>query len=398
MQINNEPEFPFFCHICGVAPTWRGMLAASTLQYLDPEEADFDHRDYRYGDFMPGNDKLGYDARLLRPKSIRWLDAVRLVTDKIADTLNGTETESPVPLLSPLAAFVDIWSGTFHYPDNSNILGCNVDGFLVHDTCIKMLERVHGENTCSAEQLDLGRLWDWLKLGSENRNKDLIDWGFGDAFYGSGTRWPGKRFDIGYQEWTPVKESMWTVMDPDGPFDCHPLLERAAVSTEPGYSFTFSVKPPPTQAAPNANVLSLLPRELQMSILELLPTSSVLNLFLASSDFRHCAEHLPPSFWKSRLFFDVPWCADIILSEISQTRGNRTGGTRVQFNKLLHFLKDFYASPGKEPEGENLPFKGLRNRRRIWMNCKWILREIEVQRLDNHRAGEVESSRIADYE
>ncbi|KAL4866940.1 hypothetical protein BDV12DRAFT_198667 [Aspergillus spectabilis] len=279
MQFNDGPEFPFFCHICGAPPIWRGFLADSTLQHLDPEEDDFDYREYRYEDFMPGMQDFGYDARLLPPKNIRWLDAVRLITNKIVDMVKGTETEAPVPLLTPL-------------------------------------------------DLDLGRLWNWLELGLEDRNNDLVDWGFGDAFHGGGTSWPGKRFDPGYQEWIPVKGSTWTVIDPEGPFDCQPLLDRASASTQPGYSFTFSVKPaqasPPAHlhSEPNVNVLSLLPRELQISILELLPSSSVLNLFLASPDFRRCAEHLPSSFWKSRLFFDVPWCADIILSQIQTTQGN----------------------------------------------------------------------------
>ncbi|KAL4734789.1 hypothetical protein BDV11DRAFT_197444 [Aspergillus similis] len=385
MQFNDGPEFPFFCHICGAPPTWRGLLADSTLQYLNPEEDDFDHSEYRYEDFMPGMQDFGYDARLLPPKNIRWLDAVRLVTNKIVDTVKGTETEAPVPLLTPLAGYVHINSGTFHYPENSNVLRCNVDGYLVHDTCFKMLERVHQhlQATSSTQDLNLGWLWNWLELGLEDRNNDLVDWGFGDAFYGGGTSWPGKRFDPGYQEWIPLKGSMWTVIDPEGPFDCQPLLDRASTSTQPG---SFSVKParasqPAHQhSEPKANVLLLLPRELQLSVLELLPSSSVLNLFLASPEFRRCAEHLPSSFWKSRLFFDVPWCADIILSQMQTAQRNGTEKDRVQFDRLLRFLREFYASPGQEPDCENLDFKGLRNRRRIWMNCERIVREMEVQR------------------
>jgi hypothetical protein len=83
-------------------PTWRRLLAHSTLEDLDPEEDDFDHRDYRYEDFMPGLQGFGYNTRLLPPKHIRWLDAVRLVTNKSVDTVKGTETEASVPLLTPL--------------------------------------------------------------------------------------------------------------------------------------------------------------------------------------------------------------------------------------------------------------------------------------------------------
>ncbi|KAL4943094.1 hypothetical protein BDV06DRAFT_234964 [Aspergillus oleicola] len=393
------PEFPLFCHICGAPPTWRGLLADSTLQYLDPEKDDFDHREYRYMDFMPGMGDYGYDARLLPPRKIRWLGDVRLVTKKIADTTNFTQTEGPVPLLSPLAEYVNISSGAFHYPKNTNVLRCNRDGYLVHDTCIKMLERVyqHLQSTTSLTQdLDLRRLWNWLELGLEDRNNDLVDWGFGDAFHGDDRLWPGMRFDPGYQEWHPVKGSMWTVLDPEGPFDCRYLLDRASTSTQPGYSFTSSVSVKPIQAGqpaylppkptPNANsnvnILSSHPRELQLSILELLPTPSVLNLFLASPDFRRCAEHLPFSFWKSRLFFDVPWCADIILSHMqpAQCNGTEKDKHKVQFDRLLRFLKEFYKAPGQEPDAENLEYKGLKNRRRIWLICERIVREMEYKR------------------
>lgn len=183
-------------------------------------------------------------------------------------------------------------------------------------------------------------------------------------------------------------------MDPEGPFNCQPLLHRASTSTQPGYSFTCSVKlvqasvPALQHPEPNVNVLSLLPRELQLSILELLPISSVLNLFLASPDFRRYMENLPSSFWKSRLSFDVPWCADIILSQIPTAQGGGTANVRVQFDRLLRFLEQFYASPGWESEGENLEFKGLRNRRRIWMNCERILKEMEAQSSSGSGHGE----------
>ncbi|KAL4804925.1 hypothetical protein BDV18DRAFT_161324 [Aspergillus unguis] len=254
-----------------------------------------------------------------------------------------------------------------------------------------MLERVHQHlqsTTSSTQEFDLRRLWNWLELGLEDRNNDLVDWGFGDAFDGDDRLWPGMRFDPGYQEWYPVKGSMWTVLDPEGPFDCQHLLDLASTSAQPWYSFTFpvSVKPKPNA---NANILSSLPRELQFSILELLPTPSVLKLFLASPDFRQCAEHPPSSFWKSRLFFDMPWCADIILShiQVAQSNGTEKEKNKVPFDRLLRFLHEFYKSPGQEPDGDNLEFKGLRNRRRIWLNCERIIREMEMQQDDGRVAG-----------
>ncbi|KAL4953275.1 hypothetical protein BDW69DRAFT_6953 [Aspergillus filifer] len=193
---------------------------------------------------------------------------------------------------------------------------------------------------------------------------------------------------------------MWTVLDPEGSFDCQTLLDLASTSTRPGYSFTFPVSVKPVQATPsahahpkpnvnvNGNILSSLSRELQLSILEHLPSPSVLNIFLASPDFRRCAEHLPPSFWKSRLLFDVPWSADTILSHIqtAQRKGSGNGKSKVQFDRLLRFLKEFHKAPKQEHDAENLESKGLRNRRRIWLIYERIVREMKVQRGDGNDA------------
>ncbi|KAL4763089.1 uncharacterized protein BDW70DRAFT_132917 [Aspergillus foveolatus] len=65
----------------------------------------------------------------------------------------------------------------------------------------------------------------------------------------------------------------------------------------------------------------------------------MLNLFLANPNIRHCAEQLQSSFWNYRLFFDVPWCADIILSQIQTAQCNGTEKDRVQFDRPLRFPK-----------------------------------------------------------
>ncbi len=74
-----------------------------------------------------------------------------------------------------------------------------------------MLERVHQHlqaTSGSSPHLDLEQLWGWLERGLDDRNNDLVDWGFGDAFQDASTRWHGKRFDPSWQEWIPVKGSM----------------------------------------------------------------------------------------------------------------------------------------------------------------------------------------------
>jgi hypothetical protein len=75
----------------------------------------------------------------------------------------------------------------------------------------------------------------------------------------------------------------------------------------------------------------------------------------------------------------VPWCEDITLSQIQAAQRNGTEKDRVQFDRFLRFPREFYASPGQESDYENLEFKGLRNGRRIWMNCERIVREIAIK-------------------
>lgn len=161
-------------------------------------------------------------------------------------------------------------------------------------------------------------------------------------------------------------------MDPSGPFDMQPLITEASIKSDSGSSFAFhlnNIHGHSNLKSMQPNCLLLIPYELQLCILEMLPTQSVLNLFLASPHFRRCAENLPRSFWESRLFFDVPWCADMVLSQIPhQQKGE------VQFNQLLYLLRKASAVAGYDDPIEYLTVK---NRRCIWINCERILRDIQ---------------------
>lgn len=58
---------------------------------------------------------LGYDIRLLPPRDIRCLDAVRLVINKSMDTVKGTETEAPASSLTPVVRTSVFRTGTELY-------------------------------------------------------------------------------------------------------------------------------------------------------------------------------------------------------------------------------------------------------------------------------------------
>lgn len=157
-------------------------------------------------------------------------------------------------------------------------------------------------------------------------------------------------------------------MDPNGPFDLKDLIAEASSESSSGLSFAFHPGKIHEESNSTRSLLCI-PRELQLCILEMLPTQSVLNLFLASPHFRACAKVLPRSFWESRLYFDVPWCADMVLSQISQQRRSE-----VHLDRLLYLLKEVSAVAGYERDWDYL---ALKNRRRIWLNCERILQDIK---------------------
>ena len=161
-------------------------------------------------------------------------------------------------------------------------------------------------------------------------------------------------------------------MDPNRLFDLRPFIIEASTETESSFTFVFNHDREIQDRSDSgkSDNLSRVPYELRFRILEMLPTQSVLNLFLASPHFRQCAKNLPRSFWESRLFFDVPWCAEIVLCQVQQR-------SKIQWNELLRLLTDASAVAGHD--SDSLYYLALKNRRRIWRQCGRILKEIESQ-------------------
>lgn len=111
-----------------------------------------------------------------------------------------------------------------------------------------------------------------------------------------------------------------------------------------------------------------LPFEVHCMILELLPSESVLNLFLSSYSFRGASTRLPRAFWRSRIYTETPWIEGTSLFETVSSLDER-----VDYKKLLSLLKETSASC---PEGRNARYEtnlSLKNRRRVWSCCEGIL-------------------------
>ncbi|KAL4803883.1 hypothetical protein BDV18DRAFT_40263 [Aspergillus unguis] len=231
-------ETYYFYNICGVLPTAKGIIKRTTFEYLQSDESE-SNEEHPYNDYLFNQEKNGFDARLLRGQDNKWLQEIRLVTTFVADPVARKETDCAVPFLSPLGNDVDCEQGMFRFPMNANFLKCNEQGFLVHDTCFRMLELVHRQAASDSQPIDLHKLYKLWGPTIDDRNDESFDWGFGDVFKKSPD---GQRFDSEYFEWIPVPGSMWMVLDPEGPFDLESIENQASLDAKSGYSFTFSVR------------------------------------------------------------------------------------------------------------------------------------------------------------
>lgn len=253
-----------------------------------------------------------------------------------------------------------------------------------------LLKTVHRDTLSpSRNPFNLRDLLLFFKLHEEERDDEYFDWGHGDTF---GVE---RRYED-FENWNPVAGSevcenlpirilraetliteQWTVVDPKGILNFDTVIDKASPTVEPGLSFKFpAVK---SSQALQDDRFSIVPSELRLRILEMLPTASVLDLFLASPAFRQLCDALSQSFWKSRLPFDVPWCADVVLQTTSQR------SSEVSFDKLLYQLREASKSGAWALSKENLGNESsstkeslrLKNRRHVWLNCERILDDIE---------------------
>lgn len=172
-------------------------------------------------------------------------------------------------------------------------------------------------------------------------------------------------------------------MNPQRKFDIRPLVITALETPREGLSFNIKCDKGVSSGL-NAKVYSdallAIPTEVRLLILEMLPTKSVLNLFLASSAFRELSMNLPRSFWRSRMLSDVPWCGGEVLAEILRQEINA-----CPFDKLLRLIRETSAPGGGKPDDNDSLVDFVkdsmtpRNRRRIWINSEQIIRDIEAR-------------------
>ncbi|KAJ5356452.1 hypothetical protein N7517_011061 [Penicillium concentricum] len=192
------------------------------------------------------------------------------------------------------------------------------------------------------------------------------------------------------KHWNPLENTEWTVTNPQKTVNLGPLVSEASETSKPGYSFKIQ-----TKAGNQTDLFSSIPTELRLRVLEMLPTNSVLNLFLASPAFREVSLGLPQRFWRSRLSFDVPWCAEAAIRLVAQDEKHP-----FLFDKLLRLIRE-----ASEPDELNIFENGipdafvedwrvLKNLRRIWINCEQIINDVEARHTTVRRQTGSASSQI----
>ncbi len=174
-------------------------------------------------------------------------------------------------------------------------------------------------------------------------------------------------------------------MNPQRKVDIRPLVNAALETSKKGLSFNFKCDKgvgSDLDAKAYSDTLAAIPTKVRLLILEILPTKSVLNLFLASSTFRELSMNLRQTFWRSRMLIDTPWCGGEALAEVL-----RQETSAFPFDKLACLIREVPGGVKDDGNDSLVDFvkdsMTLRNRRRIWINCEQIIREIETR----HAAG-----------
>ncbi|KAL2797591.1 hypothetical protein BJX66DRAFT_86866 [Aspergillus keveii] len=261
----------------------------------------------------------------------------------------------------------------------------NQDGFMLHSKCWSMLNFVFAITRPEDGRLDHRRVYQTMLGKLADQNDIYIDWG-DERLYG-GTE------EFAEQEWVPVPGYEWLVADPHKDSDFFELVRASTnrgTGSEPE-SLRFCGYTP---IAVSDDPFARLPIEVHHMILELLPAKSVLNSFLSSRVLCASSAGLPQSFWKSRIFTDMPWAVrPSLLMSISRETG------RVDSKVLLQLLRKAGAAPSGGRNARYEAWLSLKNRRRIWKCCEGIL---DVMKIGRNESGCVSrdlealtSSRIA---
>ncbi|KAL2864519.1 uncharacterized protein BJX67DRAFT_361335 [Aspergillus lucknowensis] len=228
-----------------------------------------------------------------------------------------------------------------------------------------MLHLVHEHTSGGSSQRALDSYRIYLAMNSKltHRNDAFLNWNDGRLYGGTE--------NFAFQEWEAYPGYEWLLANPMKDLDFSELIVEMGETSEPVTNPTDAdcgSQDRNALTAPSAvsdDPFSRIPTEIRLMILELLPASSVLNLFLSGRTF-HSTSFLP-SFWRSRIYLDLPWFQGTSLDERISKQG------RVYSRSLFHVLKNASARPLSGANTRYETHLSLKNRHRIWVCCAAIL-------------------------
>ncbi|RDW83822.1 uncharacterized protein DSM5745_04148 [Aspergillus mulundensis] len=306
----------------------------------------------------------GYFGWILEDKDIRWLDDVRMICHANHPAADEEIDEEGVSLSG---------IGVYTQLEGLHIAGAaipnlhpNTDGFLVHGRCVETLCKVRKASKSKYPESTLSRLFITMQSSPLKRRVNVIDWNDPRT-----TRGEVEMFQK-EERWLAFYGHEWLVMDTDTIIDYTTRIEHAA-SAEVVQENSPTWGPEIQRSRPE-DCFSILPLEIPHMIMKHLPSSSVLNLSIASPTFHAASRHLPQSFWKSRLDHRYRWL--INYDEFSETLAKVQGP--INYYALLKEFEDLSADVEDEGDEDHPATNtfGLRNWRRIWNCCEAILDKI----------------------
>ncbi|KAL4927528.1 uncharacterized protein BDV17DRAFT_292530 [Aspergillus undulatus] len=388
---------PSYCNICGGPLNSLNLRRASMAAKSDSRtrlwddvcdcrdyfelDSDFDEEDDPGGMDPAYHDsecatQFGYISWDLPEGDVKWLDGVVLIGMKKPGQRGYPISEGE------WSVFV---TKTGKYSDTRGLKfngfaaahsNPSADGFLVHDACFQILR-----TSAPADQpLRLETLFDTMKASPKEEGINMIDWK-DPRSYGGSDEWQTRA------GWRAQAGAEWLVTNPLKQIKFRQFINHAtrAKVIKQGSPIWGPEK---SRTRPQ-DCFGGFPLEIRHMILELLPSTSVINLSIASPSFNTTARSLPNGFWKSRLEHHR-W---IRGTEIPQMLARVPEHHPINYYDLIDSLDKASKPP---PDGLFLrpsqpKWFALKNNRRIWNCCQAIhdrIRARDAQVLVNN-AGRV---------
>ncbi|KAL4945118.1 hypothetical protein BDV06DRAFT_219649 [Aspergillus oleicola] len=322
--------------------------------------------------------QIGYVSWSLPEDDIYWLDGVRLI-----GAWKKNQRSYPVSKRDGHVFLTE--SGEYSGADSLNFEGfpftftdLSNDGFLVHETCYKILRRAASINN---KPFTLRGLYLTMKACPRDPIAGVIDWK-DPRSYGGAEMWSHGN------GWRAQAGQEWLVTDPLRRINLAPFIAHASHQSiiqrwsPPWGSSSNSIARNSRPTPSDSPLFTTLPTEIKHMILEHLPSASVVNLSIASRAFHATTRYLPNSFWRSRLVHNYRWLRETGIHQLLDAAAIERGRpVKLNYYALLQSL-DIISQPlpdGKLLKSGEPNWFAFKNYRRIWNCAEAIVDRVEAR-------------------